>query len=439
MGTIRTEQTRLLQDNGTENIEFYVYDKNGTAKAPLNQSKDVLKQVPSVMLPIEENFMVEYIRPLRDAIKQTELQPTQSINLNPNFRYSTFNWDVTASIASVAIPSQTIFGIQPLTGIYCLQQKILSNVAAKTTHMLKNILLETPVVSGNKITISWNYYFYTLGIGAFNVNQYMSVGLDSTGNGTINKMYDFEENKFRAACGSCGEGGGAIAFTDDRFFRKIDYTIFDSWNLYQTEIECNLTTTETNPFIEVKWFEVTKAQGTEPTVFFDGVAISQNPDSTQRKHTRRSGGKFIQVEGLSLQEEQFVTGEYKQESTFFTNEGDTRSSNYILGVFSRKNLPKGFLQTNTLDKIVLQEIINDFRSPVKRYEGEFYKNDNDETPLYMYHKIWVNYGTAVFQDAVSCIIDKMEYDVKQNKYNIVMHMPNQDDDQISYDLYKLKS
>ena len=29
MGTIRTEQTRLLQDNGTENIEFFVYDKDG--------------------------------------------------------------------------------------------------------------------------------------------------------------------------------------------------------------------------------------------------------------------------------------------------------------------------------------------------------------------------------------------------------------------------
>ena len=106
MGTIRTEQTRLLQDNGTENIEFYVYDKDGTAKAPLNQSKDVLKQVPSSMLPIQENFMVEYIRPLRDAIKQTKIQDTQAINKNPNFRYSTFNWDVTAAKGSVQIPSQ---------------------------------------------------------------------------------------------------------------------------------------------------------------------------------------------------------------------------------------------------------------------------------------------------------------------------------------------
>ena len=62
MGIIRTEQTRLLQDNGTENIEFFVYDKNGDARAPLNQSKDVLKQVPSVMQPINSNLMVEYLR-----------------------------------------------------------------------------------------------------------------------------------------------------------------------------------------------------------------------------------------------------------------------------------------------------------------------------------------------------------------------------------------
>ena len=426
MGTIRTEQTRLLQDNGTENIEFYVYDKDGTAKAPLNQSKDVLKQVPSSMLPIQENFMVEYIRPLRDAIKQTKIQDTQAINKNPNFRYSTFNWDVTAAKGSVQIPSQQYLGVQPLTGIYCLQQPIVTSAQSRTTHLFKNILLDTPVVSGTKIKIAWNYYLWNLGVGGVGFYQYISVGLDSTGNGTVNKMYNFEENKFETG-----------TFTDDKFFRKIDYTVFSSWNLYETTIECNLTNTETNPFIEVKWFEVTAPLS--PAAFFDGVSISQDPDSTTRKHTRRYGGKFAIIDGQLTAVEEYVSGEYKQKQTILTNEGDTRNPSYIIGNFARKNLPKNYILANTLDRIVLQEIINDFRKPLKRYEGEFYKNDNDETPLYFYEKIWVNYGSAVFQDVVSCIIDKMEYDVKQNRYKIVMHLPNQDDDQLSYDLYKLKS
>jgi hypothetical protein len=61
MGTIRTEQTRLLQENGTENIEFFVYDKDGVAKTTLKQTKDVLKQVPSTITPINSDLVAEYI------------------------------------------------------------------------------------------------------------------------------------------------------------------------------------------------------------------------------------------------------------------------------------------------------------------------------------------------------------------------------------------
>ena len=48
MGIFRDEQTRLLQQNGTENIEFFVYDKEGNAKTTLKQSKDVLKQILAI-------------------------------------------------------------------------------------------------------------------------------------------------------------------------------------------------------------------------------------------------------------------------------------------------------------------------------------------------------------------------------------------------------
>ena len=77
MGTIRTEQTRLLQENGTENIEFFVYDKDGIAKTTLKQTKDVLKQVPSNITPINSDLVAEYIRPLRDAIKTTKTSAMQ--------------------------------------------------------------------------------------------------------------------------------------------------------------------------------------------------------------------------------------------------------------------------------------------------------------------------------------------------------------------------
>lgn len=425
MGTIRAEQTRLLQENGTENIEFFVYDKDGVAKSPLNQDKDVLKQIPSVLQPINSNLQVEYLRPLRDSIKQTTISRNQLINKNPNFRYGNFNWNIDSNKASVQIPSQIELGVKPISGIYCLRQPITTGTFSKTSHMIKNVLSETPIVSGKDLTISYYYHVFTLGLTALTTTQFLSVGLDSTNNGTVNKMYDFEANKFDTG-----------TFTDDKFFKKIDITTFDSWKKYTTTINCNLTETETAAHIEVKLFEMT-AFGLSPIAFYDGFSIGQMPSESKREHRKRHGGKFDLIDGVLTSVAQTVTGEYDQPETFLSNEIDLSLTGSIFGFFTRKDRPNQFTINNTLDKSVLQEIINDYRSPLKRYEGEFYKNDSDVVPIYFYNKLWVNFGTTVLQEPVACIIDEMEFDVKQNEYRIVMHLPNQDDDQSSFDVYNI--
>ena len=147
MGNIRAEQTRLLQENGTEIIEFFVYDKNGDPKSPLNETKDVLKQIPSVLSPINQDLELEYLPPVRDVIKKTKTNALQLLNKNPNFRYQSFNWDITASLGSVQIPSQILAGVNPITGIYCLYQPSISLANNKTSHLIKNILSDTPIGS----------------------------------------------------------------------------------------------------------------------------------------------------------------------------------------------------------------------------------------------------------------------------------------------------
>jgi len=71
MATIREQQLENLQNTNAENISFYVYDKDGVAKSQLVQSKDVLKTVPSVLQPINQNLSIEYLRPLKDVIKNS--------------------------------------------------------------------------------------------------------------------------------------------------------------------------------------------------------------------------------------------------------------------------------------------------------------------------------------------------------------------------------
>lgn len=425
MGTIRTEQTRLLQENGTENIEFFVYDKDGNAKTTLKQSKDVLKQVPSNLTPINQDLQVEYLRPLRDAVKTTKTNQMLLLNKNPNFRYKSFNWDITASKATVQIPSQIFSNVNPISGLYCLYQEEMPQIPEKTTHMIKNILGETAIVSGRDIEIAFNYYMFAGGLGSPITSQFLSVGLDSTNDGSINKMYNFEENKFETG-----------TFTDDKFFKKIDYTQFDSWNKYKTILQANLTSFETNPHIEVKLFQTTSSF-LLGRAFYDGFEISQKSSATKKIHIKRRGNTYKLIDGAITEAQDNVTGEYDQKQIFLSNEIDLLDVASIPFEFTRKNLPLN-TNINTLDKNVLQEIINDYRSPVKRYEGTFYKDDADTVPIYFYNKLWVNYTTSVLQEPVSAIIDELEYNVKQNEYRIVMHLPNQDDDKLAFDLYKFE-
>ena len=70
--------------------------------------------------------------------------------------------------------------------------------------------------------------------------------------------------------------------------------------------------------------------------------------------------------------------------------------------------------------------MNDFRNFVIRYEGDLYNNNND--PIGLHNKAWINFGTSVLQEPVSCYIDALNYNVKRNLYSVVMHVPNQDDD-----------
>ena len=74
----------------------------------------------------------------------------------------------------------------------------------------------------------------------------------------------------------------------------------------------------------------------------------------------------------------------------------------------------------------MQQQLNDNRETSVRYEGTIYNNNT--RPLDLTSKIWVNFGQNIFQEQRSCILDGLEYDVKGNRYNVIMHTPNQDND-----------
>ena len=127
MSGIRLQQFEALKNTGEENIEFTVYDKDGVQKA--NEIKNVLLVAPTAARPINENLSIEYLRPLKEAIRTTQINPIKLLNKNPTFRYGTFDWSlgtISAPNAIDLIQPNTLYGdVLPITGLFCLHQGFL--------------------------------------------------------------------------------------------------------------------------------------------------------------------------------------------------------------------------------------------------------------------------------------------------------------------------
>ena len=69
--------------------------------------------------------------------------------------------------------------------------------------------------------------------------------------------------------------------------------------------------------------------------------------------------------------------------------------------------------------------MNDFREFCTRYNGTF--RINNPTPLALVNKLWFNW-VDVLQDPEASIIDGMTYKVKSGEFNVIAHLPNNDND-----------
>ena len=431
--TIREQQLSLLTTDGNENIQFKKYDKDGTFIE--NTTVDVLITAPTIAKPINEDLFIEYIRPVRDGIKNVKLTDLLLLNSNPSFRYATLGWTLgtdsaasgTPAFGQIAQPNQYL-GVSPISGLYTLQQQYLTVAVNTTDYLIKSDLL--PLQAGKDINISFQYFLsnpisFLTGtvVNVIPAKFNIAVGIDTNGDGTIEQFYDFDQSNFVAGSFS----GNKPTHSDSQYFQANESTNYNNWNKYTLNISQTNFASYTKVLVLLYPFQ---GIGQGKTVFIDAFTISQTEKNKNLTKTA-SAFDFTNL-GTLLGFEQlledttykYLSGSYKQPTTYSTGEVDERHINYIPFEFTRKNRS----ERKKIDEIVLQEIMNDYREPIKRYEGTFYRNDASNLPLYFYNKIWVNYGSTILQDPVSAMIDKMEYDVKKNEYKIVMHLPNQNND-----------
>jgi hypothetical protein len=409
---IQTAQTSRLTTYGTETIEYYVFNSSGVYQS--KQSIDILQKAPTEMLPLGNNLSVEYIMPLRNVEFKVDLNENNVINFDPHFLSG--GSDFTIASPSVGKVATVTFDTgEPIKSP--VADRFFKTDDIDTTNsdvvQLTMPLANNEIEEYKKSEVGFTYYILNDGSD----EKYIFTVVVKVNDGVNDYHYDFKQNEW-VNVASVGE--------DNK--KRFSTNITNSWGTAKVQLNEFVRSTGSGAVdIQVDFYKIQKeggGSGNYTRHYIDVFYLAQRTD-LEREYmlqARKAG-----ADGSSAT---FVV-----EGNLISNK--LKNSEFVGGIAGEYERPRD-TTPKPLEQIIVQEIINDFRSYGKRYMGTFYKNDSDSTPCFFHNKIWIDFGASVLREPVSCYIDSFKYNVKGNAYDIEMHLPNQDDDQglQLYEYYK---
>lgn len=399
---IRASETANLVNNGTELPEFVIYNYQGTYQSTSNI--EVLRKLPTDLTPLENTLVKEYLRPLNEVKITHETSQYLETNQfqNSGFENGLTFWSTYTATATTS-PGE-------ISDDFSKQgnQSFKNSQTQTSTNTRKTLTGEVSVVNSTHLghTLKVNTYF------------------------DVNTNYG--EVSFR----------WQLRIEDNNPIPPLDPTYYwnDSTESWTTTALINTQSIDEDPD---KWQEFKYDLGSfpytgnlvldlyEPYVQNSGGLNALYYDNITLEFDRKDGdkrtdfyGKIDDFEYRRIRTSANLTGniEITDLQLSHNNYSNTLSTS---GLIAR---PRDFNVNfaTYMEKIVTQQVLNDYRTNLVRYEGKLYNLQND--PMGLQNKIWIDFGSSVLREPVSCIIDSMTYNVKRNTYEVIMHLPNQDDD-----------
>jgi len=404
---IRASETANLVNNGTELPEFVIYNYQGTYQSTSNI--EVLRKLPTDLTPLENSLAKEYLRPLNEiAITHETSQYLETNNFqNSGFENGLNFWSTYTSTATTS-PGE-----------------ISTDFAKQGNQSFKNSQTQTSTNTRKTLTSGDVYVVNSTHLGhTLKINTYFDVNSN------------YGEVSFR----------WQLRIEDNAPIPPLDPTYYwnDSSESWSTTAVINTQSIDEDPD---KWQEFSYDLGSfpysgtlkldlyEPYVQNSGGLNALYYDNVSIEFDRKDGDKRTLFYG------KIDDFEYKRVRAASDNlSGKLDITDLQLSHNNYANALSGTGRVmrprdnnanfeSTMEKIVSQQVINDYRTNLVRYEGKLYNLLTD--PMGLQNKIWVDFGSSVLREPVSCIMDSMTYNVKRNTYEVIMHLPNQDDDQTS--------
>jgi hypothetical protein len=390
---IRASETSSLQTDGTEEIKYFIYNSSGVYQS--TSTVDVLSSVPSDLQPLGNNLAKEYLRPLKEYIIDVNTSPdffdTDRV-INSGFEHDDTGWTLTNS----SIDTNLVF-----KGNRSVKTTSVVTAASSTTVVLENTTAIEVTTNANQAdTLIINNYF------------------DSSSNDTRGFRWQVKIVEIGPGATETKYWTGS-AWSDTATIIEQEVDTNNRWKKFSFNLDSYPSSTTNTWNLTIYLYDAYQTTSTSGfnAMYYDSIQLEyKNLENSQRVDifTKFDLLQFLRTRTADL------SGVKQVSDMYLTNDKYSR----ITGNYYRSRDKTNYLKS--IEEITSQQVMNDFRDFLIRYEGTLYNNNTN--PIGPHNKIWVNFGTSILQEPVSCYIDGLNYNVKRNLYSVIMHVPNQDDD-----------
>jgi len=396
---IRDRITSKLNATKKEFIDFRTYDKDATSLG--TKRLPVLYDNNNELKATNNDLAREYLQPVSEVVNIGIYPKIKSSFYNSGFEYGSYGFEIFDLLG----PAPTFPNLGPLAEIstdeiaFKGRRSMKLSSLAPTTGQTACFKYTTPVFNPQTLTyddfsIKLKYYIKflsSISSGVASTLQFSITTSDADGL----KSWNAEEKTFQSGF----------------YVNQIDIfnaNVFINYSTTLSNEGLNIGTS-TIRAITLNIYNTICSASNYETTFFDNVEIEQKkaePETADQNFTSRLVNAGNKTSIKTRKARPFI----------FPINFRTREH---FGSWNGVNLFKG-----TTD-IVNQNIANDFREFLTRYEGTF--RNLKVQPLSMHNKVWF-YWTGFETDPQSTIIDGLKYDIKNASFKLKSHMPNDDDD-----------
>jgi hypothetical protein len=368
-------------NTGSEDIKFEIYNAAGANTG--GATANYLRIVPSYFKAINNNLTRVVRRPVKKYQEIVDIsQKKLDLNNNASFEFGTENWIVdTGTIGTIGVP------FAGLTALSFIEQT--NNSATRTLKFHSNDSGAYMIQAGkyqfifsirleNQATTNREYWFVKL-VGATSGSTWYWDNANKGWNAGTTIRWNTSE------------------VTNQDKYQSFKYTI-------EAVPEYGLATIGMSvPYVN--------PVGSHVQTLIDNVALRYVDDEINQYETvyfiREQSGTFIASDVM------------EHEDIYQAN----IPADIFWGNFTNIDTYRRAQDTSnkTIEEIVTQQRLNDFREYCKTYEGDL-SSASQYMVLSMMNKIWFDFNT--FSETDSAIIDSMKFSVKSNEYSVICHIPN---------------